>query len=153
MSPLLRLGRAKQQEIIPIIQTVTSATANKLPPCRTTAPACCSHARWIRGAKTNSRCFSVQHSCANCHRTPIPWRVMAIVLSSLAGRVRILVVGDVHGDWDEGDESAVEFLQPDATLFVGDFGEEHTELVGRVAAFAHRHPGRAAVLLGNHDAW
>lgn len=84
---------------------------------------------------------------------PILWRIHATLLLLLTGRVRILVVGDVHGDWDEGDERAVNFLQPDATLFVGDFGEEHVKLVTRVAAFAHRHPDRVAVLLGNHDAW
>lgn len=69
------------------------------------------------------------------------------------GTTRVVVVGDVHGDFDAGDEAAIDFLQPDVTLFVGDIGEEDVELVERIASFAHRHPRPVAVELGNHDAW
>ena len=34
------------------------------------------------------------------------------------------VVGDVHELWDEDDIAALDALQPDAVLLVGDFGEE-----------------------------
>ena len=94
---------------------------------------------------------SKESICATCQVWPP--QSASKPSSCTAGRVRLLVVGDVHGDWDEDDEAAVEFLRPDATIFVGDFGEEDAALVGRVAGFAHRHAGRIAVLLGNHDAW
>lgn len=69
------------------------------------------------------------------------------------GVLRLVLVGDVHGEWDSDDERAVDFLQPHATLFVGDIGEEAVPLVERIAAFAHRQPTRnVAVQLGNHDA-
>ena len=61
----------------------------------------------------------------------------------------IACVGDVHGLWNRESEEALSWLQPDLSLFVGDFGEEDVELVAEVA----RVPERKAVILGNHDAW
>lgn len=63
--------------------------------------------------------------------------------------MRLAVVGDVHGQWSERDEAALRWLGADMALFVGDFGEEVVELVGRVAAL----DVPKAVILGNHDTW
>ncbi len=63
--------------------------------------------------------------------------------------IRIAVVGDVHGQWDERDESALISLGVDLALFVGDFGNEAVELVEQVAEMSIP----IAVALGNHDAW
>jgi len=63
--------------------------------------------------------------------------------------VDVLVVGDVHGDWDSVDERFVEEGSQDVVVFVGDFGEEDAGLVARVAALRCE----KVVLLGNHDAW
>ena len=41
----------------------------------------------------------------------------------------IACVGDVHGLWNRESEEALSWLQPDLSLFVGDFGEEDVELV------------------------
>ncbi len=59
------------------------------------------------------------------------------------------MVGDVHGDWDDGDRAFVEGGPQDHLLFVGDFGDEDVALIERIAAI--RCP--KAVVLGNHDAW
>jgi uncharacterized protein (TIGR04168 family) len=63
--------------------------------------------------------------------------------------IRIAIVGDVHGQWDERDESALISLGVDLALFVGDFGNEAVELVEQVAEMSIP----IAVALGNHDAW
>jgi uncharacterized protein (TIGR04168 family) len=63
--------------------------------------------------------------------------------------VQIAVVGDVHGQWDDQDESALISLGVDLVLFVGDFGNEAVELVEQVAEMSIP----VVVALGNHDAW
>jgi uncharacterized protein (TIGR04168 family) len=64
--------------------------------------------------------------------------------------VRIVIVGDVHNDWNfEQDSKALKFLQPDLVLFTGDFGEENLEVVQSVANIEFP----KAVILGNHDCW
>ncbi|KAF5788186.1 putative protein phosphatase DevT [Helianthus annuus] len=69
---------------------------------------------------------------------------------SMASSVRIVVVGDVHDDWDLPEDSkALELLQPDLVLFTGDFGNENVELVKSIAALKMA----KAAILGNHDAW
>ncbi|KAL8189561.1 hypothetical protein R6Q57_029127 [Mikania cordata] len=69
---------------------------------------------------------------------------------SMASSVRIVVVGDVHDDWDlQEDSKALELLQPDLVLFTGDFGNENIELVRSIAALKIA----KAAILGNHDAW
>lgn len=62
---------------------------------------------------------------------------------------RLAIVGDVHGCYGPEDEAAISFLGPDATLFVGDFGEERTDIVDMIA----QGTTPRAVILGNHDAW
>ena len=47
---------------------------------------------------------------------------------SVAGITRVAVVGDVHELWDDDDLAALDALQPDAVLLVGDFGEEVRDL-------------------------
>ncbi|KAI3714980.1 hypothetical protein L6452_21943 [Arctium lappa] len=69
---------------------------------------------------------------------------------SMASSVRIVIVGDVHDDWNlQEDSKAIELLRPDLVLFTGDFGNENVELVRSIAALKIA----KAAILGNHDAW
>lgn len=63
--------------------------------------------------------------------------------------LRLAIVGDIHDQWTPADQQLLLQLQPDLTLFVGDFGNESLALVQAIAAI----PLRKAVILGNHDAW
>lgn len=63
--------------------------------------------------------------------------------------LQIAVVGDIHDQWDDQDESALLALGVDLVLLVGDFGNEAVALVEQVAEL----PIPMAVALGNHDAW
>jgi uncharacterized protein (TIGR04168 family) len=63
--------------------------------------------------------------------------------------IRIAIVGDVHDQWEEADAIALQHLGVDLVLFVGDFGNEAVELVGRLAALDLP----KAAIFGNHDAW
>ncbi|GLC33778.1 hypothetical protein PLESTB_000114800 [Pleodorina starrii] len=66
------------------------------------------------------------------------------------GRLRLAIVGDVHGAWrGDREEAALRLLAPDLTLLVGDFGNEDVRLVRQVAELGLP----KAVILGNHDAW
>lgn len=65
-------------------------------------------------------------------------------------RVRIVVVGDVHDEWDPiQDAKALQVLKPDLVLFTGDFGDENVELVEHVSNLNFP----KAAILGNHDCW
>ncbi|KAK9826782.1 hypothetical protein WJX81_008513 [Elliptochloris bilobata] len=66
-----------------------------------------------------------------------------------AGTVRLALVGDVHGHWSSEDAEALAWLNADAVILVGDFGEEDLELIYKVAVLQVP----KAVMLGNHDAW
>ncbi|CAI5481600.1 unnamed protein product [Closterium sp. Yama58-4] len=74
-------------------------------------------------------------------------------------RLRIVIIGDVHGMWHPWrDLASLKLLKPDIILFVGDFGEEQVQLVRQVAAVKERMAAvgahaEVAVILGNHDAW
>ncbi len=63
--------------------------------------------------------------------------------------IKIAIVGDVHDLWEDADEVALQQLGVDLVLFVGDFGNEAVELVGRIAALQLP----KAAIFGNHDAW
>jgi uncharacterized protein (TIGR04168 family) len=63
--------------------------------------------------------------------------------------IKIAIVGDVHDQWETADEIALQHLGVDLVLFVGDFGNEAVELVGRIAALNLP----KAAIFGNHDAW
>ncbi|ELR96395.1 TIGR04168 family protein [Gloeocapsa sp. PCC 73106] len=63
--------------------------------------------------------------------------------------IKIVVVGDVHEQWETEDEIALDYLGADLVLFVGDFGNESVNLVAKIA----RINLPKAVILGNHDAW
>jgi uncharacterized protein (TIGR04168 family) len=63
--------------------------------------------------------------------------------------LKIAVIGDVHDQWETEDEIALNHLEIDLVLFVGDFGNEVVPLIQRIAAL----PLPKAVILGNHDAW
>lgn len=69
------------------------------------------------------------------------------------GPARIVCVGDVHSEWDEGDERALCALKPDLALFVGDYGNEDVDVTRRIAAFAADCDFGVATVFGNHDAF
>lgn len=58
----------------------------------------------------------------------------AAVAAADAPRVSVAVVGDCHGLWGPADAAALQALQADAVLFVGDIGNEDVELVQQIAA-------------------
>src|SRR5260370_36546284 len=62
--------------------------------------------------------------------------------------IELILVGDVHGLWDDVDASFLEARGATA-IFVGDYGDEDVALVERIVAI------RATKVLtfGNHDAW
>ena len=61
----------------------------------------------------------------------------------------IAIIGDVHDQWSSADAKALETLEVDLALFVGDFGNEAIAIVRQIAAVSVP----KAVILGNHDAW
>lgn len=63
--------------------------------------------------------------------------------------ITIAVVGDVHDQWSEADSLALQHLNVDLVLFVGDFGNEAVGVVRDIAKI----PTPKAVIMGNHDAW
>jgi uncharacterized protein (TIGR04168 family) len=71
------------------------------------------------------------------------------ITPKIASEITIAIVGDVHGQWSAADSLALQHLQADLVLFVGDFGNEAVEVVREVAAV----PIPKAVIMGNHDAW
>lgn len=85
--------------------------------------------------------------------TPIPPHVWACPRSkrvAMALSVRIVVVGDVHDDWDPlQDAKVLHSLKPDLVLFTGDFGNENLELVKGIGSLDIP----KAAILGNHDSW
>ena len=76
-----------------------------------------------------------------------------LLITGDSGSVRLVLIGDVHHQWDEQDVIALKHLQPDVALFVGDFGEEVVELVQTIKQQVDAHNIPAAYILGNHDAW
>ena len=65
--------------------------------------------------------------------------------------VSIAVIGDVHNNWDQRDEAALARLNVDIAIFVGDFANEDTSLVEKIAETPK--PDKILFILGNHDAW
>ncbi len=63
--------------------------------------------------------------------------------------IKIAVVGDVHDQWEDEDNLALQHLGVDLVLFVGDFGNESVNIVRAIASLDLP----KAVILGNHDAW
>ncbi|MEZ5990488.1 MAG: TIGR04168 family protein [Planctomycetota bacterium] len=61
----------------------------------------------------------------------------------------ILVLGDLHGCFDDRDLAWIEDRAPELVLFVGDLGDEDPDIVRRIRQL--QVPYR--VMLGNHDAW
>lgn len=66
---------------------------------------------------------------------------------------KVICVGDIHGQWDEFDESAIRNLNPDLVLFVGDYGNEDVVITRRVAQFAATAEFGVATVFGNHDSF
>jgi uncharacterized protein (TIGR04168 family) len=69
--------------------------------------------------------------------------------NSPAERLRIAIIGDIHGQWSQLDRDLLHQLDLDLVLFVGDFGNEDVVLTQTIAALDLP----KAVILGNHDAW
>ncbi|PZV15933.1 MAG: TIGR04168 family protein [Pseudanabaena sp.] len=64
--------------------------------------------------------------------------------------IKIAVVGDIHDLWQPvEDRLALQALEVDLVLFVGDIGNESVEVVREIANLDIP----KAVILGNHDAW
>ena len=70
-------------------------------------------------------------------------------MSQSKEQIAIAVVGDVHNQWNDIDEKALQHLGVDLVLFVGDFGNEAVEVVRQIAKVDLP----KAVIMGNHDAW
>lgn len=70
-------------------------------------------------------------------------------MSQIQNPVKIAIVGDVHNQWENLDELALQHLGVDLVLFVGDFGNESVEIVRQIAQLTIP----KAVIMGNHDAW
>jgi len=59
--------------------------------------------------------------------------------------VRLALVGDIHGHWEEHeDAAALAWLGADLAILLGDVGEEDVHLVRQIAAL----PTPKAVILG-----
>jgi uncharacterized protein (TIGR04168 family) len=67
------------------------------------------------------------------------------------GHTRIVLVGDVHDQWNEVDEAALVALSPDVVLFVGDYGNENVSVVRKIAKYAESTQASVAAVTGNHD--
>lgn len=63
--------------------------------------------------------------------------------------IKIAVVGDIHDQWEADDGIALQQMNVDLVLFVGDFGNESVEVVRMIAALDIP----KAAVFGNHDAW
>jgi uncharacterized protein (TIGR04168 family) len=81
-------------------------------------------------------------------RAQIEWLPLTM-LENPTKPIRIAIVGDVHDQWETADEIALQHLDVDLVLFVGDFGNEAVELVGKIASLDMP----KAAIFGNHDAW
>ncbi len=64
-------------------------------------------------------------------------------------KIFIAVVGDIHDQWEEADNLALQALGVDLVLFVGDFGNESVSVVHCLTQL----PIPIAAIAGNHDAW
>eukprot|EP00181_Compsopogon_caeruleus_P002730 CAMPEP_0184683060 /NCGR_PEP_ID=MMETSP0312-20130426/9785_1 /TAXON_ID=31354 /ORGANISM="Compsopogon coeruleus, Strain SAG 36.94" /LENGTH=342 /DNA_ID=CAMNT_0027135119 /DNA_START=133 /DNA_END=1161 /DNA_ORIENTATION=+ len=69
------------------------------------------------------------------------------------GVVRVVCVGDVHGQWSKEDGDALSGLKPDLVLFVGDYGDEDVGCVRLAVDMVQERGWSAAFAFGNHDAW
>ncbi len=63
--------------------------------------------------------------------------------------LQIAIVGDVHQQWNNDDATALQSLNVDLVLFVGDFGNEDLAIIDQIANL----PLPKAAIFGNHDAW
>lgn len=70
-------------------------------------------------------------------------------MSQQKEQITIAVVGDVHNQWEDRDEKALQHLGIDLVLFVGDFGNEAVQVVNNIAQINIP----KAAIMGNHDAW
>jgi len=70
-------------------------------------------------------------------------------MNSYPDLIKIAVIGDIHDQWEEADNLALQQLGIDLALFVGDFGNESVDIVRCIASLDIP----KAAILGNHDAW
>jgi uncharacterized protein (TIGR04168 family) len=64
-------------------------------------------------------------------------------------RLRVAIIGDIHGQWSELDHQILAQLELDLVLFVGDLGNEDVAMAHCIATLDLP----KAIILGNHDAW
>lgn len=76
-------------------------------------------------------------------------RFLRVPAALMRTSLRLAVVGDTHEQYDEADNEALINLQPDAVLFVGDFGNEDVGAVSTIARLQDALP--CASIFGNHD--
>lgn len=66
--------------------------------------------------------------------SPSTRRHMSCVTACSGKSIRLAIIGDVHGHWcPDRDAAALQALEADCTLFVGDFGNERVSLVRQIA--------------------
>lgn len=139
--------------------------AQVIPKALTTSQAHFCRAAFVRGLRAARREVLSMSSISGggtsvwCSRRPCLCKLWKETLQTVllitgdSGSVRLVLIGDVHHQWDEQDVIALKHLQPDVALFVGDFGEEVVELVQTIKQQVDAHNIPAAYVLGNHDAW
>mmetsp|Transcript_11420 Transcript_11420/g.24420 ORF Transcript_11420/g.24420 Transcript_11420/m.24420 type:complete len:379 (-) Transcript_11420:140-1276(-) len=74
-----------------------------------------------------------------------------LTAASAPESVRIALIGDCHGQWNQHDNDALVALDADLSLFVGDFGNEDVNVVQHISCLKGRI--RHASIFGNHDAF
>lgn len=68
--------------------------------------------------------------------------------------IRLAIVGDIHGYWNKYDVNILqEMIQPNHTIFVGDFQNEDTNFISNLQNTMNEHNLPFTCILGNHDAW
>ena len=68
--------------------------------------------------------------------------------------IRLAIVGDIHGYWHKYDVNILqEMIQPNHTIFVGDFQNEDTNFISNLQNTMNEHNLPFTCILGNHDAW
>ena len=115
-------------------------SAQVLPKALITSQAHFYRAAFVRGLRVGRRqvlsipSISGGGTCVWCSRLACLSNLMkeslkpVLLITGDSGPVRLVLIGDVHHQWDEQDVTALKHLQPDIALFVGDFGEEVVEL-------------------------
>ncbi|PXF48176.1 hypothetical protein BWQ96_02128 [Gracilariopsis chorda] len=117
--------------------------------------------QWRLRTVLTRKCWTVRNSNehSTCKRTrttssSVPVSCNSVKQAAKQRRpVRLICVGDIHGQWDEEDEMALRSLKPDVALFVGDYGDEDVRITRRIADLADDVSFAVGTVFGNHDAF